>query len=557
MAKESASRPKSTPAVKRPAAPAGDGDTLEGTVVPRPAPKKPALDQTAAFDPEEHDLSGAEEQAAHETEVGDDHEEAIDPNEQTQAMEEGAGKASGIKATTMGDYRLLKKLGQGGMGAVFKAHQISLDREVAVKVLSKELSAKPAFVARFEREAKVMAKLDHPNILRCFGVGTSMGYHYISMEFVEGGSVENWLKKFKKFSLGDALHILIVVSRALDHAHELKMIHRDVKPDNILITKKGVLKVADLGLAKAQDDDMSLTKTGTGAGTPIYMAPEQARDAKHVDHRTDIYALGCMLYVFLTGEPPFKGETLVELIEAKEKGKFKPMRTFDASIPERLDLIVDKMLAKKPELRYASCAELSDELEALGLANDALSFFGGAVAAGGAGGSAARGSKSSPGRSSVPAAKKPSQAPRPPAEEPEEEETEAAAFWHVQFVNAKGKAFTKRVEQEELETLIRSGSIDATAKVSRQPDKGFRAVGSIREFEPLFRTKQVRAKADKGASNFKSLVDKYDKQDKSRRFWKKVRATVGPIVVWLIVLGALGAAAWFGYKFAVEAGYLK
>jgi len=552
MAKEPAARPKAPPGAKRPA-PAISEDTLEGTMAPRPVAKSPALDQTAAF--EGPDDEGA---VTHDTEVG---EEPVPPNEQTQALEEGQAPvvaAAAPKATTLGDFRLMKKLGQGGMGAVFKAQQLSLDREVAVKVLSKELSSKPAFVKRFQREAKVMAKLDHPNILRCYGAGSAQGYHFIAIEYVEGGSLEDWLKKLKKFSLGDSLHALITVARALEHAHELTMVHRDIKPDNILLTKKGIIKVADLGLAKAQDDDMQLTKTGTGAGTPIYMAPEQARDAKHVDHRTDIYALGCMLYVFLTGEAPFKGETLVELIEAKEKGKFKPMRQFDASIPERLDLIVDKMLAKKPELRYASCTDLADELEALGLENSSLSFFG----------EVAPTKTNRPGPSKIPQSKPPMPAPKrtakPTAAPQEDEEVDAEAkttvdenVWYVQFTSPAGKTITKKVATEELERLIKSDSIDAKAKVSRQADSGFRLVGTVREFADLFRTKQVRAKSDAGAGRFKSLVDKYDKQDQSRRFWRNLRNKVVPIIFWTILLGVLGAGAFFGYRYGNDAGWFK
>src|SRR5258708_25966366 len=132
--------------------------------------------------------------------------------------------------------------------------------------------------------------------------------------------MEDWARKLGKLEVGDALHVIIACASALEHAYaDHKMIHRDIKPDNILLTNKGVVKVADMGLAKSTTDDMSLTQTGTGAGTPVYMAPEQFKDAKHVDNRSDIYSLGCMLYRFLTGETPFKGETYVELFSAKEK----------------------------------------------------------------------------------------------------------------------------------------------------------------------------------------------------------------------------------------------
>ena len=215
-----------------------------------------------------------------------------------------------------------------------------------------------------------MIKLDHPNVIRAFDfdLDKEKNLHYLAIEFVEGGSIENWLKKLGRFSVGDALHIVLKAAAGLHHAHEKSLIHRDVKPDNLLLSKDGTVKVADLGLAKDTEEDTSLTKTGAGAGTPIYMAPEQARDVKHVDCRADIYALGVMLYVFLTGQPPFAGNTLVELISAKEKGKFDPMRKHNDEVPSKLDLIVDKMIAKDPKNRYASCQEVIDEIEPLGLA---------------------------------------------------------------------------------------------------------------------------------------------------------------------------------------------
>src|SRR5262249_21613680 len=160
------------------------------------------------------------------------------------------------------------------------------------------------------------------------------------------------LRRQGKLAVGDALHLVLATAAALQHAHEQNLIHRDVKPDNILLTRKGVVKVADLGLAKARSEDLDLTRTGTGAGTPYYMAPEQARNAKYVDGRSDIYALGCMLYCFLVGKLPFEGDTALALIQAKEVGKFPPVRKSVPEVPERLDLIIDKMLAKNPQHRY-------------------------------------------------------------------------------------------------------------------------------------------------------------------------------------------------------------
>lgn len=467
--------------------------------------------------------------------------------------------SAAAKTTTFGDYKLLKKLGQGGMGAVYKAHQISLDRDVAVKVLSKELAGRPGFVERFRREAKSMARLDHPNILRCFEVSEVQGHHYLSIEFVEGGSLEDWYKKLGKFEIGDALHAVITIARALEHAHEQGLIHRDIKPDNILLTKKGVIKVADLGLAKGSDDNLGLTKTGTGAGTPLYMAPEQARDAKHVDGRCDIYALGVMLYSFLTGQAPFQGTTLVEVIEAKEKGKFKPIRSFNAEAPERVDLIVDKMLAKDVKHRYATCTEVVDELEALGLANDRLSFIDSGAQASAASKSAASKpsaptkSPAAAARTSAPASGGATMAPKPKAP-PFEDPKPDPNLWYWKFNDPKGRLINKKVTTEEVLTLIKSGSIDAKAQLSKTLEGGYRAVGAFLEFETYFRGKIAEKKAGRGADKYKNMLQQIEQEEARKQHWKGVKRwfnSLGSLVgllVWLAVLGGAIAGIWFVVK---------
>jgi serine/threonine-protein kinase len=460
----------------------------------------------------------------------------------TGAPASGVGLAGPQKVITIGDYRLTKKLGQGGMGAVYLAHQVSLDRNVAVKMLSKELAAKPAFVQRFLREARVMAKLDHPNILRCYEVGEALGYHFLSMEFVEGGSVESWLKKLGKFSIGDSLHITLATAHALQHAHELNLIHRDIKPDNILLTKKGVVKVADLGLAKAKDDDMGITKTGTGAGTPIFMAPEQARDAKHVDGRSDIYAVGCMLYVFLTGQSPFKGETLVELIEAKEKGKFTPVRQFNDEVPERLDLIIDKVLAVKPEHRYQTCAELILELENLGLANRTLSFI-------------------APAEGPRPAT------PPPPAKKvtrPQFASSTVGAggedegYWYASFTASDGKAVTRKLTKEQLLGMVKNHSLNAETQVSRTLKGGYRALGTYPEFHHLVKAHQTKDKAERRAEKFKAAYAKLEKEEVRRRRWRwfhnlmlRVGGGVG-LLLWLVVVVGILVGLYFLGRWGLE-----
>jgi serine/threonine-protein kinase len=447
------------------------------------------------------------------------------------------------KTNVLGDYRLLKKLGQGGMGAVYKAHQISLDRPVAVKVMSKQLAAKPAFVHRFLREARVMARLDHPNIVRCFEVKEENGLHYLAMEYVDGGSVETWLRKLGKFSLGDALHIVLRTADALQHAHEEGLVHRDIKPDNILLTSKGVLKVADLGLAKRTDDDKSMTRTGTGAGTPVYMAPEQARDAKHVDARCDIYALGCMLYVFLTGEPPFRGETLVELTEAKEKEKHVPARRLNAEVPERLDLILDKMLARKLEHRHQSCAQVIEDLEALGKANDTLSFLQkeGAPAA----------AKSAGSRPLARPTSKPSTAKSAPAAPPPAAVEGEPNIWYAAFKTREGKKVTRKMTTDEILGAVKSGTFTADTQLSKTLQGGYRALATYPEFEPLLHAKTTQSKAEKKGEKFRELYKQIEREDQRRRRWRwlrnlfaSFRSFVG-LIIWLAIIVGVCIGVYF------------
>jgi len=277
--------------------------------------------------------------------------------------------------TSLGDYKLLEKLGEGGMGTVYKAEQTSKRRLVAIKVLFGHLAKEQVFRQRFLREANILSRLKHPNILEFIEAKEANGTFFIAMEFAGGGSVQAHVDRLGKFPMGDALHIAVAAANALQHAHQQGMIHRDINPENLLLTDDGTVKLADLGLAKSQEDTMSLTQTGTGAGTPTYMAPEQARDVKRVDKRSDIYSLGCMLYRFLTGELPFTGRNIIELVQAKDKGIYKPARNLNSEIPEELDDILRRMLASKPDDRIASCEDLLIELQGLGLDNPSLSFF--------------------------------------------------------------------------------------------------------------------------------------------------------------------------------------
>lgn len=465
------------------------------------------------------------------------------------------------KSNLLGDFRLEKKLGQGGMGVVYLAHQISLDRKCALKVLSKDLGSKPNFVERFKREAKAMAKIDHPNVVRCYAVGEARGLHYVAMELIDGQSMQNWLNDLRKIPIADALHVTLLCAEALKHAHELNMIHRDVKPDNILVTKKGVVKVSDLGLAKALDDDMSMTQSGTGLGTPHYMPPEQARNAKYVDHRSDIYALGGTLYHFLTGQTPFKGETIVDLITSKERGSFTHAKKLNPEVPERLDLMIDKMMARDPQHRYQSMSELIRDLESLKLTGDSLSFITAPdreVIRRASSGPAAP--SLSPTRPAFHAPTSPRTPVLPPSSSEDAERKASPGIdmserWYVRHTDAHGKPTVSRWTTAQVLQAMKSDRLDAGARIARDTKDPFLPFAQYPEFAAESHKLATRTKTKAKEHSLAGQYARLEKQYRRQKWWRmlgKLRdGTMGIVglilylaIVAAIVIGAIWGGIW-------------
>ena len=271
-------------------------------------------------------------------------------------------KAQGTQM--LGDYRLLRKLGEGGMGAVYEAEHLKLERHVALKVLPQKFTNDPAFLERFQREAKSAAALNHTNIIQLYDIGEDRGHHFFGMEFVDGESAQDRLDREGKLSLEWALHIVRGVAEALRYAHQHGIIHRDIKPDNIMLTKDGHVKLADLGLAKKMGDVTSgVTQTGAGMGTPYYMAPEQAEDARSVDHRADIYALGITLLHLLTGRRPFEGQTAYNIIFAHVSKPLPTGKQLGTELAPEVEAVIQKMCAKEPDQRCQDYDTLLTDLE--------------------------------------------------------------------------------------------------------------------------------------------------------------------------------------------------
>ncbi len=256
-----------------------------------------------------------------------------------------------------GPYRIVEKIAEGGMAIVYKGYQESLNRYVAIKVLRKELTADRKFIARFRREALAVAKLSHPNILHIHDANLAHGCYYIAMEYVDGGSLKDLIAR-GPLPIGNALDIAIQLADALDYAHREGLIHRDVKPANVLLTRSGRPKLADFGIVQALHERSALTLPGSSPGTPMYMSPEQA-EGQPTDSRTDIYSLGIVLYEMITGRPPFSAPVAMATLYQQVNDPPPPIRQFQPQVPRWLEAAVNTALAKNPRDRYQQAGEFA------------------------------------------------------------------------------------------------------------------------------------------------------------------------------------------------------
>jgi serine/threonine protein kinase len=271
----------------------------------------------------------------------------------------------------LGPYRIEQKLGEGGMGAVYKAVHTRLDKVVAIKVLPHQLTQQAKLVARFEREMKAVGKLEHPHIVRAMDAGDIGGVHYLAMEYVEGTDLQRFVKTKGPLSIPNACKAIRQAALALSAAHAAGLVHRDIKPANLFVSKTGLIKVLDLGLALLGEEGNSqaeLTAAGQTFGTPDYMAPEQWEDAHGTDGRADLYALGCSLYFALVGRAPFATDqyrTAMTKMRAHVEGPIPDLRQARAEVPEELAAIYRRLMAKRPEDRFQSAQELVAALNPL------------------------------------------------------------------------------------------------------------------------------------------------------------------------------------------------
>lgn len=261
-----------------------------------------------------------------------------------------------------GDYEILDLLGVGGMGNVYRAREKMLDRLVALKTLSPELGYEPSFVERFLKEARAVARLNHPNIVQVFAFGAVEGVYYLAMELLEGLSLGHYLRANGRWKEYDALTIVRYICRALSVAHAQGLVHRDIKPDNIILTRAGEVKLVDLGIAKQMGEENSMTQTGTAIGTPNYIAPEQILGQRDIDGRADIYSLGATLYHLVTGRVPFQGSSGPHVMSMHLVEPFPDPRNFEPSISEGFCLVLRKMMARDRDERYLDVTSLDADL---------------------------------------------------------------------------------------------------------------------------------------------------------------------------------------------------
>ncbi|HZT79017.1 MAG TPA: serine/threonine-protein kinase [Gemmataceae bacterium] len=391
---------------------------------------------------------------------------------------------------SLGDYRILRRLGEGGMGAVYLGYHEGQSQQVAIKVLADHLASSQPFVDRFYREAKAGALLNHPNIVRTLTVGQdrATGLHYLVLEFVDGTTAHRLLEEHGRLAVGDAVHIALDIARALEHAHSRNVIHRDIKPDNILITKSGVAKLADLGLAKRTDEASHLTAARQGFGTTAYMPYEQAISARAADGRSDIYALGGTLYHLLTGTVPFPGDNHLDVVEKKQAGAYTPAGELVEGLPPVLDAILARMLACDPRQRYQTASELIVDLERSRLAGGVPSFADPELARQDAWLQACLASSAEPTRAAL---ETPPAPPAPPPAPP-------ADLWHLRYRNREGRWCRAQATTRQVVQALRNGRLPREAQAARAAAAAYRPVAELEEFRAALPARPRKGKKAPG-----------------------------------------------------------
>lgn len=263
---------------------------------------------------------------------------------------------------TVGNYELLDKIAEGGMGSVYRGKHRDTGEIVAIKIVPPNMSGNSILLKRFEQEFRAASMLDHPNVVRALDYGEANNTPFLVMEFVDGESLGRRIERDGPIPEVEAIRLIAQVAQGLHRAHKHGLIHRDVKPDNVLVTREGEAKLADLGLVKEVETDLNLTRTGRGLGTPHFMAPEQFRNAKNADVRCDIYSLAATFYMMVTGTLPFRGLGPLDAWMKKMANELPAARTLVPTLSERVDWAIRRAMSADPEMRPATCREFVEDL---------------------------------------------------------------------------------------------------------------------------------------------------------------------------------------------------
>lgn len=373
-------------------------------------------------------------------------------------------------------FHILRSLGEGGMGSVFLAFEPAAQRQVALKLLADHLAKDRIHVDRFYREARIGATLDHPNIVHTFAYGKdpASGRHGMVLEYVDGPSCQYLLDRDGHLQLDDAVLIVYHIAKALAELRDRKIVHRDVKPDNILLTSTGIAKLADFGLAKQLGGPDDLTAHQAAFGSSWYMPFEQAKNAGFVDERSDIFSLGASFYHLLTGQVPFPGESHAEVVAMKQSDRYVPVSQVDPRLPPALDPIIARMLALDPRRRYPSARELIIDIEKSRLLN---AYRVGTVLPEG-------GAKSDKMPSDI-AATSPdlnldsdSTDAKPNAEVP----------WHLRYQDRAGRTYTRKATTRQVLDGLKAGRWPLGVEAARSERRRFRPIREYPEFQQYLDT---------------------------------------------------------------------
>lgn len=419
--------------------------------------------------------------------------------------------------TVVKNYVIMEQVGKGGMGAVYRAKAPD-GQIVALKILASHLTDNDVQRKRFYQEAEVAMKLTHPNIVRAIEVGEANGQHFFAMEFVEGENLGKKIKDFGRLPEEESIRIISEVAAALEEAHLKGLIHRDVKPDNVMVTPTGDVKLADMGLMKQLENDLNLTKTGKGLGTPHFMAPEQFRDAKHADARCDVYSLGATLYMMVTGELPFRGSGPLDAFIKKSKNEYKPPKEINPDLTPRLAAIIQMTMDAEPNNRPQSARSFIDLLKGNSSPNPSVQ------------------------------ASKNGKAATPPAD-----------MWYVIFSDENGKEKKVKGTTAAIEKQLKMGLIRGDARLSRQRGGPFEPVQKFKDFarillsdtaEPMLIGPDGVAMAEMTTPSGERKRD--SKNDMSPTAWTIGKIRVGRkemgIAGGFILVCLLAIAAWLVFR---------